>query len=245
MTIRHNYIARYNKDQAPKSLKGEPFYGLTLDPDQEVFRDAIWDPSKKIIVCEAKSGSGKSTISLGTANLLVQYGFYNGIVYIMSPTMEQRLGYLPGSLEEKAAPYMQALCDACYTLGIDPNQAIISEENSQALKEGKAFIQFITDTFMRGINIENKVVIVDECQNFYFDLLKKTLTRIHDSCKLIIIGQKTQCDLVHKPEKSGFGVYIDAFEKANDSRIQICKLNTNHRGWISNFCDDIFPPYIK
>ena len=156
MTIRHKYIAQYNRDQAPQSLKGEPFYGLTLDPEQEVFRDAIWNPEKKVIICNARAGVGKSVIAVGTANLLVQYGFYSGIVYVMFPTMEQRLGYLPGTLEEKAAPYMQALCDACYTLGLDPNQVILSEENTQAMKEGKAYIQFTTDTFMRGINIENK-----------------------------------------------------------------------------------------
>ena len=161
MTIRHKYIAQYNRDQAPRSLKGEPFYGLTLDPEQEVFRDAIWNPEKKVVICNARAGTGKSTIALGVANLLVQYGFYNGIVYVMFPTMEQRLGYLPGTLEEKAAPYMQPLCDAFYTLGLDPQQVILSEDNVQAMKEGKAYIQFTTDTFMRGINIENKVVIVE------------------------------------------------------------------------------------
>jgi predicted ribonuclease YlaK len=186
---------------------------------------------------------GKSVIAVGTANLLVQYGFYSGIVYVMFPTMEQRLGYLPGTLEEKAAPYMQALCDACYTLGIDPNQAILSEDNVQAMKEGKAYIQFTTDTFMRGINIENKVVIVDEAANGYLDELKKVLTRIHDSCKLVLIGHSGQCDLVKKPERSGFVPYIEAFRKAieqGETRAQICELTQNHRGWISSFCDNVY-----
>lgn len=243
MTVGHKYIAQYNRDQAPRSLKDEPFYGLDLDPEQEVFRDAIWDPEKKVIICNAKAGTGKSTIALGVANILVQYGYYTGIVYVMFPTMEQRLGYLPGTLEDKAAPYMQALCDACYTLGIDPKMAIASEDNIQAQKEGKSFITFTTDTFMRGINIENKVVIVDECQNGYLDEIKKVLTRIHDNCKLVIIGHSGQCDLYKKPERSGFVPYIDAFRKAIDkgeTRAQICELTTNHRGWISNFCDNVF-----
>lgn len=243
MTIRHKYIAQYNRDQAPQSLKGEPFYGLTLDPEQEVFRDAIWNPEKKVIICNAKAGTGKSTIALGVANLLVQYGFYSGIVYVMFPTMEQRLGYLPGTLEEKAAPYMQPLCDACYTLGLDPQQVILSEDNVQAMKEGKAYIQFTTDTFMRGINIENKVVIVEECQNSYLDEMKKVLTRIHDNCKLIMIGHSGQIDLIKKIERSGFVPYIDAFRKAiekGENRAQICELNTNHRGWISTFCDNVY-----
>lgn len=242
MTIGHKYISQYNKNQAPRTLKGEPFYGLELDPEQEVFRDAIWNPEKKVVICNSKAGCGKTLIALGVANLLVQYGFHNGIVYVMFPTMEQRLGYLPGTLEEKAAPYMQALCDACYTLDIDPKMSIISEDNIQAQKEGRAFIEFTTDTFMRGINIENKVVIIDEAANGYLDELKKVLTRIHDNCKLVIIGHSGQCDLIKKSERSGFVPYINAFRKAieeGETRAQICELNTNHRGWISSFCDNV------
>lgn len=242
MAIRHNYIARYNKDQAPKSLKGEPFYGLTLDPDQEVFRDAIWDPKKTIVLCNSQAGSGKSLIALGTANLLVQYGFYNGIVYIMFPVQEHTLGYLPGTEAEKILPYRQPLEDALLTLGIDPKMAIISEENIQALKEGRAYIDFCTDTFMRGINLENKVVIVDEAQNAYFDQIKKVLTRIHDNCSVVVIGSNIQIDIVKKPERSGFVPYLEAFRKAineGEDRAQICELTHNHRGWLSNFCDHI------
>ena len=243
MTINHKYISQYTKDQAPKDLKDHMFCGLELDPDQIVFRDAIWNPEKRVIICNAKAGTGKSTIALGVANLLVQYGFYSGIVYVMFPTMEQRLGYLPGTLEDKAAPYMQALCDACYTLGIDPKMAIMSEDNIQAQKEGRAFIQFTTDTFMRGINIENKIVIIDESANGYLDELKKVLTRIHDNSKVILIGHSGQCDLVKHPERSGFVPYINAFRKAiekGETRAQICELHTNHRGWISTFCDNVF-----
>ena len=88
-------------------------------------------------------------------------------------------------------------------------------------------------------HFENKVVIVDECQNYYYDSLKKTLTRVHDSCKLIVIGHTEQCDLYKKSEKSGFKPYLKAFEEANDNRIAICKLSVNHRGWISSFCDNV------
>jgi predicted ribonuclease YlaK len=226
----------------PQNLNDHPFYGLSLDEYQVKFRDAIWDPNKLVVLCNSKAGTGKSTIALGTANLLVQYGFYDGIVYIMFPTQEQRLGYLPGTLEEKSAPYMQCLYDACYTIGLDPAQCIISEDNIQNQKEGKAFIKFTTDTFMRGINIENKIVIVEESQNSYIDEMKKVCTRVHDSCKLIMIGHSEQCDLIKKSDRSGFAPYLKAFQKAIDdgeTRAAICDLKINHRGWISTFCDDV------
>ena len=242
-------ISNYPRDPefAPKTLQDHPFYGLTLDPEQEIFRDAIWDPKKTVIACDAKAGVGKSTIAVGTANLLVQYGLYDGIVYVMFPTQEQRQGYLPGTLEEKSAPYMQPLLDAMLTLGI-PEYTLISDDMKYR-KEDSAYIQFCVDTFFRGINLENKVVIVDECSNGYFDQIKKVLTRIHDNCKCIIIGSHVQMDLIKHRERGGFIPYLEAFQKEIDEKgphaenIAICHLTTNHRGWFSAFCDDVPEPY--
>lgn len=231
----------YNTE-APENLKDHQFYGLQLDPEQEKFRDAIYDKEKIVVVCNAKAGTGKTTIALGTANLLVQYGQYNGIVYIASPTMEQKQGYLPGDIDTKSAPYQEPLLEAMLTLGI-PESCLICERNIKEVKEGKAYIEFTVDTFLRGCNFENKVIIIDESQNFYFDDLKKTLTRIHDSCKVIVIGHTEQCDLYKKPEKSGFKTYLEAFKKEEDDRIAVCELNINHRGWFSTFCDNVMSNY--
>lgn len=236
------YVPQYTRDQAPRTLQEEPFYGLTLDPDQEVFRDAIWNPEKTIVLCNSAAGTGKSLIAVGVANLLVQYGFYDGIVYITFPVQEHVLGFLPGTQEDKISPYMQPLIDACLTLGLEPDKVIKSEDNLQAQKEGTAYIDFVSDTFMRGINLEHKVVIIDEMQNGYFDQCKKVLTRIHDNSLCICIGSSIQIDLVKKPERSGFIPYLDAFRKAIDNgekRAQICELRYNHRGWLSSFCDKV------
>lgn len=225
----------YSSD-IPESLDNHIFYGLTLDDEQKIFRDAIWNKNKIAVVCNAKAGTGKTTIAVAVANLMYHYGMYDGIVYIVSPVMEQRQGFLPGSEDTKNAPYMQPLVDALLTIGEDPMKVIINDP--QSLKNG-AYVKFAADTFLRGCNIEKKIVIVEEAQNFYGDLLKKTLTRIHDSCKVIIIGHDKQCDLIKNPERSGFVKYLRAFENCNDDRIQICELNTNHRGWFSTFCDDV------
>ena len=236
---KRNSYQNFIPDKAPETLENHVFYGLALDEEQKYFRDCIWDPEKLVVICNAKAGTGKTTISLGTANLLVKYGRYDGIVYIMAPTQEQKQGYLPGGVEEKSAPYMEPLLEAMNTLGIDPMKALKSQDNIQAIKNGTAYIEFTVDTYLRGCNFENKVVIVDECQNYYYDSLKKTLTRVHDSCKLIVIGHTEQCDLYKKSEKSGFKPYLKAFEESNDGRIAICKLSVNHRGWISSFCDNV------
>lgn len=237
--MKKKYQSNIKTHEAPENLDDILFYGLTLDKEQKAFRDAIYNPKTKIIICNAKAGTGKTTISVGVANLMVQYGYYNGIVYIASPTNEQRQGYLPGDQEEKSAPYMEPLLDALYTINLDPNQVIISENNTEALKNGSAYIQFTVDTYLRGCNFENKIVIVDEAQNFYGANLKKTLTRIHDNCKVIIIGHSEQCDLYKHPENSGFVQYLNAFKNMDDERLAICNLTTNHRGWISTICDNV------
>lgn len=228
-----------NYNDIPKTLDDHIFYGLKLDENQRKFRDAIWNPEKIAVVCNSKSGTGKSCIAIATANLLYKYGLYNGIIYIVSPVMEQRQGFLPGGETEKNAPYMQPLVDALLTIGVDPTQAIISDDNMMSQKRGDAYIKFTADTFLRGVNFENKIVIIEEAQNFYGDLLKKTLTRIHDNCKVIMIGHDKQCDLIKNPERSGFVKYIDAFKEANDPRVEICELKKNYRGWFSNFCDEV------
>lgn len=226
-------------EQAPLSLYNHPFYGLRLDEEQEFFRDCIYDDKKIIIVCNSRAGTGKTTISLGVANLLVQYGKYDGIVYIMAPTQEQRQGYLPGGIEEKSAPYMEPLIEAMNTLGIPP-VTLESDDNITAMKSGDCYIKFSVDTYLRGCNFENKVIIIDEAQNYHFDELKKTLTRVHDNCKVILIGHDGQCDLYKHPERSGFIPYLNAFEDIKDDpRVAICKLTTNHRGWLSTFCDNV------
>lgn len=223
----------------PKTLEGEPFYGYELDDEQKVFRDAIYNPEKLVVICNSKAGTGKNLVAIGTANILYSYGFYDGIVYIISPTQEQRQGFIPGDPNEKNLPYMDPLLDGLLSCGINPHTAIKNFNDINALKQGTAYIDFIADTYLRGVNFENKIVIIDEAQNFYFDILKKTLTRVHDSCKLIVIGHDKQCDIIKHADRSGFIPYIDAFKKVNDPRVQICELHTNHRGWISTFCDNV------
>ncbi len=108
--------------------------------------------------------------------------------------------------------------------------AIKSDDNIQAQKDGRAYIDVCTDTFMRGTNLEHKVVIIDEAQNFCLDQLKKVLTRIHDNSKCIVIGSSIQCDIIKHPERSGFVPYIKAFEKSGSNKCEICHLTKNYRG---------------
>ena len=225
-----------NNVEAPKTLDCHPFYGIVLDDDQKAFRDAIWNPEKLIVFCYAKAGTGKTFIATATANLLVQYGLYNGIVYISSPTQESKLGFLPGEIEDKTAVYSEPFIEALIKLNINPNTAV-HQYNIMNQKNGTSYIDAITHVYLRGCNFENKVVIIDEAQNYYIDELKKTLTRMADSCKVIVIGHSGQIDLYHNPENSGFVRYLEHFK--DDPRTAVCELHKNYRGWISSHADEL------
>lgn len=226
----------HEHEDAPQTLKGHYFYGLKLDPEQEAFRDAIYSDDYDIIFCNAVAGCGKTLVAVATACLMVEYRKYDGIVYIVSPVQEERIGFLPGGADEKIGPYGAPLYDALVKLNYDPMHAI-NQSSFIPQKEGTGFVDCISHIYLRGCNLENKVVIIDESANCYGDELKKILTRICDNSKTIVIGHTGQCDLYHCPEHSGFAPYIEHFR--GKERCAVCELTTNHRGWVSSWADQL------
>lgn len=221
--------------EVPEKIDGQQFYGLQLDEEQTVFANAIWDPNIDIVFCNAKAGTGKTTIATGVANLLIEYGEFANLIYIMSPYGERKQGWLPGTITEKSSVYFEAFHQALITCNINPNVAI-NDESMTNQKNGTGFITCITDTFLRGVNLENAVIIIDEAQNFTVSQLKKTLTRVGKNVKVIVIGHTEQCDLEYSV-KSGFEKYIHHFYGRD--RVALCNLSLNHRGWISQCADEL------
>lgn len=213
------------------------FFGLDLTNEQKDFKDSIISDDYDILFCNSMSGSGKTTISVAVAKILVTQRKYDGLVYIFNPTEEDKCGFRPGTQQEKERIYYEPLIGALIKINEQPERAINQlVQDINIRKKNEAWIDAVSHTFMRGINIENKIVIIDESQNFTLKELKKTLTRIHDSCKVIAIGHDGQCDLEDE-SSSGFVKYINHFK--NQSRCKICNLTQNFRGWISNHADTL------
>ena len=211
------------------------FYGLQLDEQQKKFVAEILNPDKTIVFCDAVAGTGKTTLAMGAANKLVKdtRNDLNGIVYIVSPYGEQKQGYLPGGVTEKSEVYFEPAYQALLTCNMNPN-ADVCTESMTAKKKGSGYVKLLTHTFLRGVNLEQKVVILDEAQNFTTEELKKVLTRIHDSCKVIVVGHTGQVDI---SGHSGFARYIQHFSAAE--RCAVCELTTKHRGWLSSYADKL------
>ena len=209
------------------------FYTFTLDDEQRAFVDAIKDQSKTIIFCDAPAGTGKTTLAMGAANLLYhdKRNELDGIVYIVSPYGEQKQGYLPGSITEKSEVYYEPAYQAMIEVGLNPN-VVVSSECMTAKKKGEAYVKLLTHTYLCGTNLQKKVVILDESQNYTVAELKKVLTRCHDSCKVIVIGHTGQIDI---RGGSGFQQYLEHFD--GHEKCAVCRLTTNHRGWLSTYAD--------
>lgn len=224
--------------EIPETLDSHPFYGLELDEEQKILRDAIWDKTKDIIFVNSKAGTGKTLVSIGTANLLVQYGIFNKIIYVCSPCNEYRLGFIPGDVTSKSEVYYEPLYSAMQTLGINPFTSI--DDNSLvSQKFGEAgYIKPMTDVYLRGCNLDNAIIVCEEMQNFTAEIAKKVLTRVCKNTKVICIGHTGQNDLLHK-EQSGFEKYIEHFKSKNDSRVAICQLTHSHRSWIAEWADEL------
>lgn len=142
---------------------------------------------KEVTICNGLAGSGKTYVALYHALKSLEKGQCDKIVLVKSVTTldQEDVGFLPGDIAQKMDPFMYS-----YYGNIDK---IIGEEwRKRLVKEGKIQIQPLA--YIRGINIDNAVCIIDECQNLYLDAFKSIITRIGENSKYIILGDCQQID---------------------------------------------------
>ena len=192
-----------NKRQALKDLKLLNFDDLQYkNPAQKRFYKTI--STKDITFGIGPAGCGKTYLSVHRAlrELGDKDNHIDGIV-IVKPLVEaagEKIGYLPGDVEEKTAPFMMSFY---YNM-----EQIIGKQRVNILKENNV-IQVIPLAFMRGITLSNKFVILDEAQNATPDQIKMFVTRIGENSKYIITGDLEQSDI--QKHKSGLEDAIKRF----------------------------------
>ena len=192
-----------NKRQALKDLKMLNFDDLQYkNPAQKRFYNTI--SNKDITFCIGPAGCGKTYLSVHRA--LRELGDKNspidGIV-IVKPLVEaagEKLGYLPGDVEEKTLPFMMSFY---YNM-----EQIIGKQRLEMLKSSNT-IQVIPMAYMRGITLSDKFVILDEAQNATPEQIKMFVTRLGSNSKYIITGDLAQSDI--KRGKSGLEDAIKRF----------------------------------
>ncbi len=192
-----------NKRQALKDLKMLNFNDLMYkNPAQKRFYKTI--STKDITFGIGPAGCGKTYLSVHKA--LRELGDKNspidGIV-IVKPLVEaagEKIGFLPGDVEEKTLPFMMSFY---YNM-----EQIIGKQRLNILKESNT-IQVIPMAYMRGITLANKFVILDEAQNATPEQIKMFVTRLGEGSRYIITGDLAQSDI--KQGKSGLEDAIKRF----------------------------------
>lgn len=164
-----------------------------------------WIFDNQLTIVNTRSGTGKTTLAVACAKIIGK-----DLLYTFFLVEENSLGFTPGDIEMKESKYFQPLKDALLEIGEQPDKVIVSEDNIENVKNGNTWVEVKSHVFARGTNIKNKTVIIDEAQNFTKSELRKLLTRIHDDCKVIMIGHTDQIDL-DRPQDSGFAPYIEHF----------------------------------
>lgn len=215
-----------------KKKNDDIFYGFTLNEDQEKFKEAIMGDDYNVVIADATAGSGKTLLAVACAHILCKSGKYKSAVYVFPTVEESSLGYRPGNTTEKEADYLEPLYDALIKIREIPQQAISSDISE---KNGTAWLTARSATFMRGINLENKVVIVDECQNLSVPIIKRIISRCYDNCKVIILGCQAQTDV--PLSKSGFKPLMDHMEDFETSTK--CDLPISYRGKLAMHIDKL------
>lgn len=156
-----------------------------------------------ITFCQGVAGSGKTHIAIGMALEYLLSGRVKKIV-ITRPVVEagEKLGYLPGTAEEKLHPYLLPILD-------EVNHFIQIFDYTKLKLTNR--IEIVPLGLMRGRSFHDCFIVADECQNASYDQLKMLLTRIGMNSKMVLTGDVAQSDL-HKSLRGGFDGLISALK---------------------------------
>lgn len=198
-----------NKDVICFTHRGKPVKPKTMG--QTTYAQTI--KKSDIVFGIGPAGTGKTYIAVALAISALKNKEVGKII-LARPAVEagERLGFLPGDLQEKVDPYLRPLYDALYD--------IMGRDATLRLKE-REIIEVVPLAYMRGRTLDNSFIILDEAQNTTREQMKMFLTRLGFGSKAVITGDITQIDLP-KGKLSGL---VDAYQILNGvSDIEFCFL---------------------
>jgi len=202
--------------QEKRKPKGPIKFNIQLNEEQKRAKELILNNT--ITVLRGKAGSGKSLLA---ANVALDLLFKKDIekIIITRPTVVagQDIGFLPGDVNEKLAPFTAPVYENMHRL-------YSKEKIEKCIAEGE--IEIVPVSFMRGRNFTNCLVVVDEAQNLTDNQTELLLTRICSGSKMIFCGDGAQIDLKDK-KTSGFDVVCKHMKEIPG--FNVITLEKNHR----------------
>lgn len=204
-------VAKMAKDVVCITAKGKPIKAKTVG--QQEYMKAIG--KNTITLGVGPAGTGKTYLAVAAAVAAFRERTVNRII-LTRPAVEagERLGFLPGDLQNKVDPYLRPLYDALYEM--------LGPETFQKYQE-RGSIEVAPLAYMRGRTLDDSFIILDEAQNTTKEQMKMFLTRLGLGSKVVITGDVTQIDLP-SDKTSGLKDAIRVLEEVKD--IAICRLTS-------------------
>ncbi len=206
-----DYVTQMAKDVVCITAKGKPIKAKTVG--QQQYMKAI--AKNTVTLGVGPAGTGKTFLAVAAAVAAFRARTVNRII-LTRPAVEagERLGFLPGDLQNKVDPYLRPLYDALYEM--------LGAETFQKYQE-RGSIEVAPLAYMRGRTLDDSFIILDEAQNTTREQMKMFLTRLGFGSKIVITGDVTQIDLP-SDKTSGLKDAIRVLEGVKD--IAICRLTS-------------------
>ena len=184
--------------------------------EQEFALNLLFDPTVQVVTLVGAAGTGKTLIAL-YSGMCQTLDNWKGVIpkaakyermMISRPIqpMGKDLGYLPGSLEEKMAPWLSPIKD---------NLRFLMDNKKDQLKEyvDQGIIEIEALTYIRGRSVNNAFIIIDEIQNMTVHELKTVVTRVGEGSKIVLMGDVEQIDNVYLDETTnGLTYAVEKFK---------------------------------
>lgn len=204
-------VAQMAKDVVCITAKGKPIKAKTVG--QQKYMKAI--QKNTVTIGVGPAGTGKTYLAVAAAVAAFRERTVNRII-LTRPAVEagERLGFLPGDLQNKVDPYLRPLYDALYDM--------LGAETFQKYQE-RGSIEVAPLAYMRGRTLDDSFIILDEAQNTTREQMKMFLTRLGFGSKVVITGDVTQIDLPDD-KVSGLKDAVRVLDGIKD--IAICRLTS-------------------
>lgn len=200
---REGVIAEIHPGKGKQAFKLKNIQPITSN--QEVVFDE-WNDKQNLLL-HGVAGTGKTFLGfyLGLTEVLEADSPYKSVTIVRSAVPTRDMGFLPGNLKEKSRAYelpYYAIATELYGRG-----------DAYEILKNRNDVEFITTSHVRGITLQNTVVVVDEIQNLTFHELDSIITRCGKNCRIIMCGDFRQNDLEDQGERSGIKQFMRIVSK--------------------------------
>ena len=188
-----------------------------------------YDDGKNLLI-HGFAGTGKTFISLYLAleTILTNKTKYDKIIIVRSVVLSRDMGFLLGTIAEKAQVYEEPYKEICDTL--------FGRGDGYQILKLKNLIHFTTTSFLRGLTFNNAIVIVDEIQNMQFSEIDTVMTRLGDNSKVIFCGDFRQTDFKRDEEKSGLFKFMQILGRmSNFEHIEFAQEDIVRSGIVKDY----------